>query len=83
MDNNKKYIKDLTKREKMVINYIANGLDNKEIAEQMCVSTHTIKAFVANILRKLEAKNRTNAVFIAFQRGILTPDNDNSSLKLA
>lgn len=72
MDNNKKYTKDLTKREKMVINFIALGLDNKEIAEKMCVSTHTIKAFVANILRKLEAKNRTNAVFIAFQRGILS-----------
>lgn len=81
MENNKRYYKQLTKREKTVIKLIAYGFDNKTIGEKMYVSTHTVKAFVAKILRKLEAKNRTNAVYIAFQIGIL-PDKD-STLKSA
>lgn len=63
--------KNLTKREMMVIKLVALGFENNEIAEKLGVSIHTVKAFVANILRKLDARNRTNAVFIAFQNGIL------------
>ena len=63
--------KNLTKREMIVIKLVALGFENNEIAEKLGVSIHTVKAFVANILRKLDARNRTNAVFIAFQNGIL------------
>lgn len=71
MENYNKPRKNLTKREIMVIRLIAQGYENNEIAQKLGVSIHTIKAFVASILRKLEARNRTNAVFIAFQNGLL------------
>lgn len=68
------YYRPLTVREENVMRLIALGYDNHEIAEKMSISTHTVKAFVANILRKLDAKNRTNAVYIALSIGII-PDN--------
>lgn len=82
MTNNKRYYMHLTKREKTVIKYIADGYYNNYIAEQMGVSCHTIKAFVASILRKLDAKNRTNAVFKAVQAGILPDDEARIKINL-
>ena len=55
----------LTQREKTVLKLITQGYGYKQISKQIFVSTHTVKAHISSIIRKLEAKNRTNAVYIA------------------
>ena len=64
----------LTPREVEVLGLVAKGLANKEIAGQLGAASGTIKMHVQNILGKLEAADRTHAVTIAFQRGILHLD---------
>ena len=61
----------LTPREVEVLAYVAKGLANKEIAGRLGTASGTIKMHVQNILGKLGAADRTHAVTIAFQRGIL------------
>lgn len=61
----------LTAREKEVLHLLRVGLSNKEIARQMAVSDGTVKAHVREILRKLDAISRTEAVNLALQRGLL------------
>ncbi len=61
----------LTPRETEVLRLVARGLANKEIAEQLGTAAGTIKMHVQNILEKLGASDRTQAVTIAIQRGIL------------
>ncbi|WP_109301674.1 response regulator transcription factor [Aquimarina sp. AU474] len=62
-----KKIKDLglSKREYEVLCEIAFGLSNKEIANKLFVSESTIKTHVSNVLVKLDAKRRTQAIQIA------------------
>lgn len=59
----------LTEREESVLMYLSNGLTNKEIAEQMNVTSHTVKAHVSAILRKLDSKSRIEAV-IKYQKSL-------------
>jgi DNA-binding NarL/FixJ family response regulator len=61
----------LTPREAEVLLWVARGLGNKEIGEQIGAAAGTVKAHIQNILGKLEAKDRTHAVTIAVQRGII------------
>jgi DNA-binding NarL/FixJ family response regulator len=61
----------LTRRETEVLTLVANGLGNREIAERLGRSSGTVKIHVENILDKLGAADRTQAVTIAIQRGIL------------
>ena len=61
----------LTEREIVTLSYLAEGYENREIAETIFVSTHTVKAHVSSILKKLKARNRTHAVYIALKRGII------------
>jgi DNA-binding NarL/FixJ family response regulator len=65
----------LTPREVEVLSLVAKGLANKEIAGRLGAASGTIKMHVQNILGKLEASDRTHAVTIAFQRGILHVDS--------
>lgn len=51
----------LTEREKEVLGLLVQGLSNTEISERLIVSTHTIKAHVANILSKLSVSDRVQA----------------------
>lgn len=62
---------DLTAREYEVLTYMARGLSNKEIGAVLSVTEATIKVHVLHILQKLEASDRTEAVTIAIQRGII------------
>ena len=48
----------MTKREKEVINWLANGLSNKEIAQKMHISTFTVKSHIHNIMEKLALHTR-------------------------
>jgi DNA-binding NarL/FixJ family response regulator len=61
----------LTPREVEVLGFVARGLANKEIAEKLGTASGTIKMHIQNILEKLGAADRTHAVTIAIQRGIL------------
>jgi len=64
----------LTPREVEVLTFVAHGLANKEIAEKLGTASGTIKMHIQNILEKLDAADRTHAVTIAIQRGILHLD---------
>src|SRR5262245_15678160 len=61
----------LTERETDVLRLIAAGNANKIIADRLAISDATVKAHVSNILSKLAANDRTHAVTIALQRGII------------
>jgi LuxR family transcriptional regulator, maltose regulon positive regulatory protein len=61
----------LTLREQEVLHLLAQGASNQEIARQLVVSLATVKKHVANILSKLEAENRTQAVAYARSLSLL------------
>ena len=67
-------ISPLTRRETEILNYIAQGYLNKQIAAELDISAQTIKNHVTSILRKLNANARTEAVVLALKQGILTLD---------
>jgi len=62
---------DITSREYEVLLEIAEGLSNKEIADKLFLSESTIKTHVSNILLKLNAKRRTQAIQIAKAENII------------
>jgi DNA-binding NarL/FixJ family response regulator len=61
----------LTPREREVLEMLASGLVNKEIAAKLSISEHTVKFHVASILGKLGAATRTEAVALGFRRGLV------------
>jgi DNA-binding NarL/FixJ family response regulator len=58
----------LTDRESQVLQFVAEGYTDGEIAQTLCISVFTVQNHVKSILRKLNARNRTHASTI-FQRG--------------
>jgi DNA-binding NarL/FixJ family response regulator len=65
-------VEPLTPREQEVLQLIAQGLQNKEIAAQLVISERTVKFHVSAILSKLGAGNRTEAVTMAVQQGVIS-----------
>ncbi|MEV0237974.1 response regulator transcription factor [Nonomuraea sp. NPDC050786] len=63
----------LTAREQEVLGLLAIGCPNEEIAEKLVITEATVRSHVLKILRKLGVRNRTEAVFIAHQRGLFGP----------
>jgi DNA-binding NarL/FixJ family response regulator len=61
----------LTRREREVLQMLASGLVNKEIAAKLSISEHTVKFHVASILGKLGAATRTEAVSLGIRRGLV------------
>jgi len=61
----------LSSREREILAYVARGLSDREIAEQLVLSPHTVHRHVANIRRKLGRTSRTAAVAEAARLGIL------------
>ena len=61
----------LTPREKEVLQMLASGLGNKQIAAHLKISEHTAKFHVASILSKLGASSRTEAVSMGLRRGLI------------
>ena len=64
---------ELSKRERQVLEHIANGRSNKEIGQILHISEHTIKTHVEAILTKLEAIDRTEAIAVGIKRGLIKP----------
>jgi NarL family two-component system response regulator LiaR len=62
---------DLTEREREVLALMINGLNNREIAEQLVISSSTVKNHVSNILSKLNTVSRTQAVALAVETKLL------------
>lgn len=63
-----------TDRELIVLQKIAKGMSNKEIGNELGITEGTVKAHVTNILNKLHASDRTQAVTTAIKRGIIHLD---------
>lgn len=68
------FISPLTPREIEILQYIAQGYLNKQIAAELGISEQTIKNHVTSILRKLNANARTEAVVVAIRQGLISID---------
>jgi len=61
----------LTDREKEVLERVATGASNREIAGELCLSEHTVKNHLKNILQKLHLANRVQLTIYAFEQGFV------------
>lgn len=65
------YYEPLTEREQEILQLIANGLSNQEIAEQLILSVGTVKSYIVNLYGKLQVNRRVQAVSRAKELGLL------------
>lgn len=63
----------LTDRESAVLRLVATGLSNAEIGQRLGVRPQTVKTHVGNVLAKLQARDRTQAVIAAYESGFIMP----------
>lgn len=61
----------ITAREKEILQHLKSGRNSRDIADALGISERTVKFHVGNILRKLQAANRIEAVVLALEQGLL------------
>jgi two-component system response regulator DegU len=66
----------LSQREVDVIKLMARGYNNRQIADILFISEHTVKVHIRNIFRKIDVVDRTNAVLWAIENNLVLKDND-------
>jgi DNA-binding NarL/FixJ family response regulator len=62
---------DLTEREREVLELIARGLSNQELSERLFIADNTVKTHVKRILSKLGARDRAQAIVMAYESGLI------------
>ena len=62
---------ELTRRERQVLEQLASGAPNREIARSLEISERTVAIYVSSILSKFDAQSRTEAVAVAIRRGLI------------
>ncbi len=63
-------MKNLTNRENQIMEFVSLGFSDKQIAQKLNLSKHTIATHTGNIYRKLQAQNRAHAINILFLKAI-------------
>ncbi len=66
-------LEPLTEREREVLELVAHGLSNNEIAERLVISPATAKTHVSRVMTKLAARDRAQLVVIAYESGLVSP----------
>lgn len=65
----------LTVREQQVLEFVAQGLSAKEVAQEIDIAPRTVERHIENVRLKIRARNRTHMVSLALEMGILRPCN--------
>ncbi|MFZ0273279.1 MAG: response regulator transcription factor [Acidobacteriaceae bacterium] len=66
----------LSGRETEILQYVAEGLNNLEIAKKLFISKNTVRNHVINVLEKLGTRDRTEAIAVAIRRGLVRINED-------
>ena len=72
IETEKSKLEELSNRENEVLELLAQGMSNRDIAEELYISEKTVKNHVSSILRKFSVNDRTQAVIVALKNGLVS-----------